>query len=344
MRRLATVLNPARWTQRHASDEWVDTWPGILRKTAIRWATPGHWLARRRVRSGLRIPPLPVLPGSVWAIAMVKNEVDLIEPVLRHLAGQDLDQILVLDNGSTDGTRELLAELARELPLAVGDDGEPGYFQAHKMTALAGVARRHGADWVVPFDADELWFARDESIGSLLRRSSATRVEAPMHNAFPTPENPRLSLAGPVRLDASPHFRVKVAARTHPLLWIGMGNHTALRPGRKVDGLYVLHLPWRTPEQFRQKIRQGAAAYRQARIPGVGGHWLTQDAKSDAELAAVWRALVYGQAADDLEWAPVGPFVSCHPGSWQSWDPERIIPAGIRRQRVPARSTEGRQA
>ena len=47
------------------------------------------------------------------AILMVKDEADVIEACLRHLAGQ-VDQIICADNMSSDGTRERLAALIME--------------------------------------------------------------------------------------------------------------------------------------------------------------------------------------------------------------------------------------
>src|SRR4051812_46619587 len=91
---------------------------------------------------------------------MVKDEADVIEGTIRHMA-DEVDQLLVADNGSTDGTRDILVKLALELQFTVVDDPDPGYEQSRKMSALAELAASHGATWIVPFDADELWLAED---------------------------------------------------------------------------------------------------------------------------------------------------------------------------------------
>ena len=73
--------------------------------------------------------------------------------------------MLIADNGSTDETPLLLAELAKRYRVHVALDREAGHYQGVKMTILSDWARRAGADWIVPFDADEFWFAPEGTLG-----------------------------------------------------------------------------------------------------------------------------------------------------------------------------------
>jgi glycosyltransferase involved in cell wall biosynthesis len=86
---------------------------------------------------------------SVWGVSMVKDEADIVRWTVATIVEQ-VDHVLVADNGSTDGTRQLVESVGAE----VVDDPEPAYYQSDKMSHLARVAASRGADWIVPFDAD----------------------------------------------------------------------------------------------------------------------------------------------------------------------------------------------
>lgn len=90
------------------------------------------------------------------SISMVRNEQDIIEPFLRHHAAL-LDLMVVLDNRSTDETRDIAIRVARELGnIVVADCPDEGYNQSRIMTeALFGVQSACFADYVLFLDADE---------------------------------------------------------------------------------------------------------------------------------------------------------------------------------------------
>lgn len=218
------------------------------------------------------------MTGEVWAVSMVKDELDVIAGTLRHLADEQVDRILVADNGSTDGTRDLLSDLSRVLPLTVLDDPELGYFQSRKMSALAAYAAERGATWVLPFDADEVWVFRGERIGIELRASTADIITAELFNHFPSAIDP----PGDDPFDTivwrqrQPAPLPKVAFRYKEGAVIHQGNHGVTLPyaPETVPGLEVRHFPYRSAEQFVHKARNGAAAYRATDLPlDAGAHW-----------------------------------------------------------------------
>lgn len=275
----------------------------------------------RRIRESVSLPrDIPSGP-EIWGIAMVKNEVDIIEEVLRHNLGQGMDAALILDNGSSDGTRELLESLSRELPIYVGDDPILAYEQSAKMTFLADVARQHGARWVVPFDADEFWFGLDGSLKETLNASGSAVERAWIYNAFPKEDGRGW------KIDSTRHFDPKVAFRSQRGVVLQMGNHSVSRTGVIGDRLRILHKPWRSKEQFLQKIRQGAAALEASDLPpDKGYHWRYVGAMDDAAQNSLWEDLLSGKGTSDIAWYPRGamlPLPNVVPSRWGRILPQR---------------------
>src|ERR1039457_2632495 len=96
---------------------------------------------------------------KIFAVTLVRSEADIIAVTIRYHLQLGLDGLFVLDDASSDGTDKILERLAQ------GDDRirwsrhEGEYQQAELTTGLAQEALRAGADWIVPFDAEEFGHA-----------------------------------------------------------------------------------------------------------------------------------------------------------------------------------------
>lgn len=224
---------------------------------------------------------------AVWAVSMVRDEADIIGYTLRHLLAQDVDGIIVADNRSIDGTRDVLADCARGagIPFRIVDDPETAYYQGRKMTRLAGMAHEAGASWIIPFDADELWTSTSHStVGAALRDQpwSVLALRVPrwdyvctsMDGDSPDPYE-RIQ-----HRKAEPHRKSKVAYRHRPGLQIRQGNHGISEHGRYVTpsdpaGVEIRHFPYRSFGQFMRKARNGYEALQDGNLmKGTGGQWL----------------------------------------------------------------------
>lgn len=233
----------------------------------------------------------------IIGIAMVRDEDDILGHVLCQLFAQGVDHVIVADNLSTDGTRSQLERLAKAFPITIVDDPEPGFYQSYKMSELAHRAADMGADWVLPFDADEWWYGIDGTIAEALAGTDADIVEARGYDHLPREGDPHE--ANPIRRmgwrrRATQKFP-KVAFRAAKPVYVHMGNHNVERAGTRAQGLLEFrHYQYRSLPQLIRKVRQGAAAYEASTVDKRHGtHWKELAARSDEELALEWKRLCH---------------------------------------------------
>jgi Glycosyl transferase family 2 len=102
---------------------------------------------------------------KIIGVAIVKDESELVEYTIRHLLAHGIDRLLIIDHASRDGTSEILSSLASETgQLEVERKEEPVFLQevwTNYLIAIAG--KKHGATWIVPFDADEIFIPLTQS-------------------------------------------------------------------------------------------------------------------------------------------------------------------------------------
>jgi glycosyltransferase involved in cell wall biosynthesis len=95
---------------------------------------------------------------NVHAITLVKNEYDVVEETL--IKGAELfDAIYVLDNGSTDGTWEIVQELERRLDPIIVAGREEGTFDNGLRGRVYNQFKERSSpgDWWGKLDADEIF-------------------------------------------------------------------------------------------------------------------------------------------------------------------------------------------
>lgn len=232
---------------------------------------------------------------QVWGITMCRDEEDVIFHTLLHMAEEGLTGIIVADNNSTDNTVKEINKLKRLLKgstceIVLVHDEEVGYYQSKKMTDLARMAHNYGAEWIVPFDADELWFAGD-TIANFLNTlpDHVNVVHADLYNHFGTGVDEQGAIPFQNMTWRLPEKGAlpKVAFRWHEKAVIGQGNHSVQIPGEHtVKGLEIRHFPYRSWEHFKRKALNGLEAYNATDLPqNMGDHWRSygQLVKQDEE-------------------------------------------------------------
>lgn len=283
---------------------------------------------RSRIEREMELPRIPnrrTLSGAIWGISIMRDEADIAGHTARHLLEQGVDGLIIADNCSRDGTRDAIRDATTGHAVYLCQDAEPGHFQAEKMSYLAYLAWRAGAEWIVPFDADEHWYAPGVGLAEYLRHSVSGVVRAMMHDVRPLSADDCLDFADEsfvrvcVTLPPSAVIQEsqKVAFRARSGTHILSGNHEIARVDTREDGLHLLHYKWRSPEQYFRKVRQGAAAMRLANSDrSQGWHWRERDDLDDDALRRSWVELFSDfEGADGACWEAVSaPWVR-----WRAW-------------------------
>jgi glycosyltransferase involved in cell wall biosynthesis len=260
-------------------------------------------------------------------LMLVRDEADVLAVNLRHHLGV-VDDLFVVDNGSSDETPAILRRFARRYPQVRWTTETGEYLQSKILTTLAQDARMEGADWVVSIDADEFWRGRHRPVKEVIAAAGSTtgalqvpvvnyvqgrwfdkahrRTLLTMTRRSPTtmgsPQEAAWLVANHHASYVEATYAPKLICRTSRKLTIGIGNHLAEHLDGPVVGteeIVCLHAPLRSRETL---LRKAATADRVENDDfGEGAawqprRWATLDAD---ELAMEWDANSY-EGAEDL--------------------------------------------
>lgn len=216
---------------------------------------------------------------------LVRDEADIVAAVVEHHVAAGVDMVVATDNGSVDGTAEVLAAYQDAGVLELHHEPAHDYRQAEWVTRMARrAAAVHGADWVINADADEFLWA-PAPLPEVFAAVPGGGVVVPRDNLVASPGVTgswvdRLVLRDELSLSPrGTRIGPKFCHVGDPDVSVAYGNHTAEGPriGPAADGhpLRMLHVPDRGAEQYRRKIRNGGAAYAANTVVSaeVGWHW-----------------------------------------------------------------------
>ena len=213
---------------------------------------------------------------------MVRDEIDVLTVALDAHLALGVDHVVAIDNGSSDGSADVLRAYADRGVLTLLDGDASVFDQAEEVTRMARhAAAELGADWVINVDGDEVWWpvagtladvlagVPDEFGVVLVPRSDFRPSDAgtgPYWDRMRVRDSAGHSVQG-TRLVP------KVAHRARADVCVAFGNHGAtvpaddLRWAPPLPLIDVLHFPMRSYEQLVRKIE--ALAGRRA---GSGVH------------------------------------------------------------------------
>ncbi len=215
---------------------------------------------------------------------LVKNEADIIESNVRYHASKGVNCFLVMDNGSTDGTYDILESLKQEFDLNLISNPDGVYAQSLWMTRLAKEAQKSlGADFVISNDADEFWVIEDGlRYQDLLKKSDSIVTVSRSNSVFGEDilESDYHFLDAKYRVNKAIKYSTqeqvdvdnicmqlvsvgpKVIIKPKGLIRIKGGNHRAKHFNplgrRKLSSLSVIHYPIRSYQHFLNNIKHRA--------------------------------------------------------------------------------------
>lgn len=219
--------------------------------------------------------------GAVVAVSTILNEADICKRSLYHLLDQGVDHIYVAHGASTDGTTELLELMVRETgQITVVPDDMEYHAQPHWMNRLMHQAGADGAEWILPVDADEFWYAVED--GTIA------------YNLRDLPDDVRVLHVQSFQMRDWQHRWLhmglgKVAFRYEPDAVIANGNHSVALPYPAYSGVLALReIQFRSLEHLIRKCHERVDRIDPSLPYTEGTHQRELAVLSDAELGVRW--------------------------------------------------------
>jgi hypothetical protein len=205
---------------------------------------------------------------------LARDEADVVDAQVAFHLHAGVDFVVATDNGSQDGTRQVLDRYERVGVLRLLHEPGRDMRQEKWVTRMARLAAtEHGADWVVNADADEFWWPRGGSLKDVLATipDRFGIVRGCWRHFLPRPEGDaffaeRMTVrlctpAHPGDKETIYHAHQKVAHRASPAVVVQAGNHGVEAPGlepfRFWHPIEVLHFSIRSGAQLESKAQGG---------------------------------------------------------------------------------------
>ncbi len=230
---------------------------------------------------------------TIVAISRILDEADIIESFVRH-SSTYIKHHIILDNGSTDGTVDILRSLKEEgFELSVYQNHAVSFSEQSFMTFMYHEAvEQHGADWIACLDGDEFIDdrLRSDGLAQMLAATSAdvAAVKIPWHEYHYTRADDQNERTVPLRIiNRLPNQHLyKVVVRggfARNTILIDNGGHDIFLNGQIpttspiTSDIFLAHFSERNAPQTVVKFMRGwakaKAADRETRSRGVSTHY-----------------------------------------------------------------------
>ncbi|MDP4009656.1 MAG: glycosyltransferase family 2 protein [Candidatus Shapirobacteria bacterium] len=230
---------------------------------------------------------------------LVRDEDDILEKNIIFHLNQGVDHIVVTDNDSVDGTRDILEKYKKKGVLSYVIESKHTYEQDVWVSNMAKNAiRNYDADYVLHCDADEFWLSDVGDLKSIIFKESSDILHVPVINYLPPKDtnidgfnfdnyNYIVSLTRGCPGVLKDRISSDLLLYTYPekiitskkIVDIGYGNDSATFNGeieeKHTDKIHIHHFPIRNWNQFERKVFNGGSSYKNNPIknPSIGWHW-----------------------------------------------------------------------
>ncbi len=214
---------------------------------------------------------------SIYGVCVVQDEADVIRECLSW-AARFCKRIRVWDLGSTDGTWEILQEMAGDQIQVFRKEGTPYSSSLRGRIAAEWRPELEKGAWIYILDADEFLVGDPGPILAAAEHEGASLVGVWQANFFPT----RQTLADIHRFGESEwarqpladrfrHYRVewfewRFVHMTPDLTWDTSGQYSSFRtssgqpPARSHTAMVVRHYRYRSPQQVAKRFSTRTSA------------------------------------------------------------------------------------
>jgi hypothetical protein len=264
---------------------------------------------------------------KIFGLCCVRDAADIIGIVAAYHLAIGFDRLIVVDDGSSDGTSEIIGRLARKTRrIEVIRNESAAFDQASLTSAAADRATSQGADYLLPFDADEFyWFKY--GLRSTLAPYVPDIIRVSVTNFVQSRAVQRASALSLLRARFRPWVRggeasievpegrcafieapfiSKLIAPALAGLKFDMGNHRVFgitAPERRAMDIEILHLPLRARTILAQRTENFEPRIAPMRNTDVFG-WQSLYFKRCQErgtLEREWRANSQRHSALDVD-------------------------------------------
>jgi hypothetical protein len=259
--------------KRYSYDRTIDRHDGQMKSAGLKqYLLQESLLARAAVRCIAG-------PGPIAMLMLVRDEMDIIGHNLDFHLRMGIEQFVIMDNGSVDGTRDILSDFQRRLgkSVVIIDDAEPAHRQSVRVDRMLQVVKKQFRPrWIISSDADEFWYPASGRYDTEID-STKNILYCYWNNFLPRPGTPWQEFTDIGEMPGYNGRTSKVFCLARGLLGMYSGNHESRSiPHVSADSenIRVYHYPVRSYQQFERKVVQGhRAALKAAWQQSAAWHW-----------------------------------------------------------------------